>query len=225
MRAIWIITLLSLGACSNATDAEGAAPSGPGEVIHTPAGAYRVELPPTTGDSALPSNPALDMVDGDIGKYAVQLCGLDAAQARLARCEVFAQADASLLLTGFVALQQGEDVQVSTALSTDRQRTGLGCSIDGLLVNTDYENPGAKLDVSKTFSARVPFFAWERSPGDWMVSTEEADENSAGGMWYLERLNDNLRVSQERWNYCYRDTTVRVDVVFRRAATLVRVAR
>ncbi|HCQ53253.1 MAG TPA: hypothetical protein DIV82_03835 [Brevundimonas diminuta] len=225
MRAIWILTLLSLGACSNATDAEGAASSGPGEVIETPAGAYRVELSAATGDTVLPSNPALDMLDGDIGKYAVQLCGLDAAQPRLARCEVFAQADTSQLLTGFVVLQQGEDVQVSTALSTDRQRTGIGCFIGGTLVNTDYETPDAKLDVSKTFSARVPFFAWEKSPGDWMVSSEEADENSAGGMWYLERLNDNLRVSQERWNYCYRDTSVQVDVVFRRAATLVRVGR
>lgn len=208
-------------AASPPIDGAQASPS----VIETKAGRYRVEIDPKLDTATLPTNADLKMVDGDIAQYAVKLCQLDFANKLSAqRCEVFVQPDKAGLLTGYATVQQGADVSIETAVETDRQRTGLGCIVSGKLENTDYDKPNAKLDISRDFESRLPFLAWEKSPGDWMVSSndEEGGENGAFGMWYVKRENNKLRVTQERWNYCYKDSKTYIDEVFRHAVTLTR---
>ncbi|MEA3263728.1 MAG: hypothetical protein U9R07_09625 [Pseudomonadota bacterium] len=226
MRIYGLSALALLSACSDVSVAESGTDSGEAQsIINTESGRYRVELDTKIEAKALPANADLKMLDGDLTQYAVKLCGLDFAnKLRPDRCEVFVQPDKSGLLTGYVALQQGGDVQIVTELETDRQRTGIGCFLSGAIENTNLENPTARFDVSQDFEARLPFFGWEKSPGDWMISSESSDENSSGGMWYIKRLKSNLRVTQERWNYCYRDSKVYIDEVFIHAATLVRSA-
>jgi hypothetical protein len=74
----------------------------------------------------------------------------------------------------------------------------------------------------------VMFSAWEKEPGNFVVSqvdpNSDADENpeAALGVWYLAKKGDKLRISQERWNYCYGDPSVNVDEVFLRAITLLK---
>jgi hypothetical protein len=189
----------------------------------TPSGKYLVNLNPDVAAQSLPTNADLKMLDGDLTRYAVKLCGLDFAnKAPAERCAIFVQPDKASLLTGYVVLQQGGDVRISTALETDTAKTGLGCFIDGILENNDSEHPGAPLNMGKDFEARLPFVAWEKSPGDWVVSSGEDDGQGAAGIWYVKRNNDKLRVTQERWNYCYRDGSAYIDEVFKHVVTLTR---
>lgn len=197
-------------------------------IVDTAAGRYRLDFEPSVEAGPLPSNADMKMADGDLGQYAVKLCQLDFAnKLRPDRCEVFVQTDPSSLLVGYVTLQQGSGVTIETAIQTDRQRSGLGCWISGTLVDTDYERPAAKLDLSGDFNARLGYAAWEKSPGDWVVASgddDSANTDAARGMWYFERKGNKLRVSQERWSYCYSDPSVAIDEVFVRAATLTKVS-
>lgn len=232
MRILGVALLLALAACSQAAEAgpeqgQTAGTRAPVSawplIVHTPSGTYRIELNPELDAEDLPLNADLRMLDHDLARYAVKLCSLDFENPlRPDRCEIFVQADRSALLTGYIALQQGRNVQVETALATDRQRSGVGCFLTGTLVDAGFERPEDGIDIAASFSAQLPFFGWEKSPGDWVISPQASDERSAGGMWYIKRSANNLRVHQERWNYCYRDPAVYLDEVFTHAATLSR---
>lgn len=237
MRLIPIILLTTLAACSgsNAPDGDGNVASAstpapgleipPATSVQTPSGRYKVDVAAAVDPSTLPQNADLKMADGDLTQYAVKLCGLDFAnKLRPDRCELFVQPDRSGLLVGYAVLTQGTKASVETAVETDRQRTGLGCGISGDLENTDYEYPGAKLSIGGNFEARMSYSAWEKEPGNWMVApvSDDADQEGAVGVWYIKRAADKLRITQERWSYCYSDPKIYIDEVFRRAVTLTR---
>lgn len=234
-RHLWWAAGIGLAGCSAAPQASAVATDQPTDApitqqartINTAAGQYRVNLDASVAPTSLPTNADLKMAGGDLGQYAIKLCALDFAnKGRPDRCEVFVQADKSGLLVGYATLQQGAEVTVDTAVQTDHQRTGLGCWITGTLVNTDYSHPGAKLALSGTLDARLGFSAWEKSPGDWMVVSGDGDSenvDAARGMWYFKLEDGKLRISQERWSYCYSDPKLFIDEVFVRAATLTRI--
>jgi hypothetical protein len=235
MRIHRALILFMFCACGKTLDARSAAretyPTAPVPssltVLNTESGRYKVLLNGKLNPKTLPSNADLKMRDGNIAEYARHLCGLDYANAlRPDRCDVYVQADTKALLVGYAAILQGQDVTIETAIQTDRRRKGLGCFIEGPLENTDFNHPGAKLDASKDFQARLSYIAWEKSPGDWVVSFGDNSEDTegAGGMWYIKRTNEKLRINQERWSYCYSRPDVYIDEVFLNAVTLIRIA-
>jgi len=225
MRLFLAATLSLAGACSAAseTSADIADTSGGSQVIESKSGTYQIVANPKIDPSSLPSNADIKMLDGDPAKYAIQLCGLDFADEKpTQRCEVFVQRDPSGHLIGYIALRQSDVVSIETALKTIEQNGGQGCAIFGNIESSNFEDGDRTLDASRDFQGRLPFFAWEKSPGNWMISTEGDDPNSAGGMWYFERKDNKLRVSQERWNYCYKDSGIYIDEVFEHLASLSR---
>jgi len=235
MRIHRALIFLMLLACGETPDARSAARapyqtaqlSSSLAVLNTKSGRYKVIVNGKLNPKTMPPNADLKMRDGNIADYAGHLCGLDYANAlRPDRCDVYVQADTKALLVGYVAILQGRDVTIEAAIQTDRRRKGLGCFIEGPLENTDFNHPGAKLDASKDFQARLSYIAWEKSPGDWVVSFGDNSENTegAGGMWYIKRTNDKLRINQERWSYCYSRPDVYIDEVFLNAVTLIRIA-
>lgn len=238
MQKISLMACVALSACGGANggnEAVAASPTAmtttaaPSNIINTKAGRYRVGRNPKINPADLPKNSDLKMLDGDAAQYAAKLCGLDFAnKTPPVKCELFVQPDKSGLLTGYVALMQGrsDGVRIDTALETDRQKSGTGCFISGKIDNSDFDHPEAPINVSRDFQGRVPFAAWEKSPGDWMVSfnDDEGSENAANGMWYIKRLNSKLRIEQERWNYCYSDKNVHLDEVFTQVLSLERIA-
>ena len=222
MRISGVFLFVLLSSCSEGpvADAVGSAVE-PSSIVSTEAGRYTVAVNAEFDKSALPMNADLKMLDGDITQYALKLCGLDFAnKLRPERCELFMQPDRTGLMVGYVALLQGTDVRIDTDVETDQTKSGLGCFLNGVLDNADYSEAGSKLDISENFEARLPFFGWEKSPGNWMISSEDSGESSAGGMWYIKRAGNNLRINQEQWNYCYSDSSVHVDEVFRHVLTL-----
>ncbi len=238
MRFNPTILLLALAACSaservgsTANDSSAIASNpvvdegGSSSTIDTPAGRYRVDRATGVDASTLPQNADLKMADGDAARYATKLCGLDFAnKLRPDRCDLFVQSDRSGLLVGYAVLTQGSKPSIETAVETDSSRGGLGCGISGNLENTDFEHPDAKLNIGRDFESRMSYSAWEKEPGNWMVApvSDEVDQEGAIGVWYIKRANDKLRITQERWSYCYGDRRAYVDEVFRRVLTLVR---
>lgn len=228
MRFWPILGILLVCGCSDVSGevSEPAAPIKTVRIVETVAGSYKVELTSSVDALALPDNSDIKMLDGDLARYSVKLCGLDFPNVSPPqRCEIFVQPDEGGLITGYVALRQSNVVNIETAFETDVQRTGLGCFLSGEIQNANGEGGSAEIDIAGNFKGRLPFFGWEKSPGNWMISSDGSDTNSAGGMWYLERLNNNLRISQERWNYCYRDDSIEIDEVFVHAATVTRATR
>lgn len=235
MRVLAAMILATLAACSAQSDAEAttenlgptsaADTATPFPVVPTASGRYRVEIDPKLNPKTLPQNADLKMLDGDLTQYALQLCGLDFAnKLRPDRCEVFVQLDPSSLLTGYAVLTQGQNVSIDTAIETDRQKGGLGCFVKGELESSDLGRPKSKLNIGRNFEARLMYNAWEKSPGDWMVGpvSDDASEGAIG-VWYVKRLNNKLRISQERWSYCYKGSEIYIDEVFDRGLTLTRV--
>ena len=206
---------------SNSVASADVAPADKPSVLQTKAGKYLVELDPKLDPKSLPQNADLKMADGDIAQYAVELCDLKYShKAAATRCDVFVQADPGGALVGYAVLTQGDEVRIDTAVTTDKDRGGLGCFVSGVLESY----PEGQIDTARDFRARMGYVAWEKDPGKWMVApmADEPNQEGAGGMWYVERKRDKLRISQERWNYCYTDSEVAIDEVFRHALTLVR---
>ncbi len=234
MRIHRALIFLMLSACGETPDARSAAREPvqtasvppPPVILNTESGRYKVIVNEKIDPKTLPSNADFKMLEGNIAEYASHLCGLDYAnELRPERCDVYVQPDPKGLLVGYAAILQGQDVRIETAVETDRQRQGLGCFLVGSLENTDYDNSDAAFDTSKDFQARMGYIAWEKSPGDWVVSFGEDNENAegAGGMWYIKRANNKLRITQERWSYCYGSPDAYIDEVFSNAVSLIRV--
>lgn len=188
------------------------------------------ELGPAAEGGALPSNADLKMVDGDIVQYARSLCGFDQqAPYRPSRCDVFAQGDPAGTLIGYLAVRQSRDgVWLDSAITLGSRLAGgpRGCGISGKLSRSDRGGALTGEDIAGNYRARTGYAAWEKEPGNWLVVPDDGSDKSIDnpkasfGMWYIERSGDNLRLSQERWNYCYRDSGVTIDDVFRRVVTL-----
>jgi len=237
MKLCRAVLLLALASCSDPPStgaaAEDKAPSTPEQsagpaILQTASGRYAIESNAEIEVSSLPKNNSLKMLDGDLAKYALQACEgvyeFYHSSDRLDRCELFVQPDKTGLLVGYVFMMQGKVVSIASALETDKKRGGFGCSIEGDLRQSGEFQP---FDISKDFKASTFYAAWEKSPGDWMTIPDRADSPDAVfdaeepvGVWYFERVNNNLRINQERWSPCYNDEYV--DEVFTSLVTLVR---
>lgn len=200
-----------------------------GETYKSPEGvSYAVtRIPGFKGD--LPPNSDLKMADNDLGKYAETLCTLDVpADTAPRRCDIYVQSDPSGTLIGYaVVWEDGKGVgfQTVTTLNEKKQPGGEGCSIEGQLAGTgaDWQKPVR--DASKDFSGQYMYSAWEKDPGNWMVAPADSEplpDNASTGVWYVEKKGTKLHIYQERWNYCYRDSSVNVDDVFYEAVSLAR---
>lgn len=188
-------------------------------------GAYETIYALNFDRAKVPSNSDLEMLDGDLSAYARELCDLDNRSIGAAdKCALFVRADASGTLNGFVAIRQAHAVTIVTALKTDILKGGLGCFLAGTLESTDWQTPNPQIEISQNFNARLGYIAWEKSPGNWMVSTSlESTDQGAVGMWYVKKQGNKLRINQERWSYCYSNPAVYIDDVFDHALTLSRV--
>lgn len=180
------------------------------------------------GEAALPSNSDLKMVDGDIARYAAGLCEIEDGFAEpMERCDVFVQPDLDGLMTGYAVLRQtAKGVAISTKVATNPQK-GLaadGCWIGGTIYNAGSGYSKPVMSALTAFEGQMMYSAWERSPGDFIVSEVnaatpvEGNSDGANGVWYLTLKDNKLRIAQERWNYCYKDANV--DEVFIRAISL-----
>lgn len=234
MRSVLVTFLVMVAACSGQTydnssdEPAGAAASTASpspSVLNTEAGRYRIDRASDLDAATLPQNADLKMLDGDIARYAAKLCGLESSiEPHPTRCDLFVQPDRNGLLIGYALLKQNDRASIETAVETDRARSGLGCWISGDIENADFEHPDAKLNIGDNFEGRMSYAAWEKDPGNWMVApvSDDADQEGSIGVWYVKRSEEKLRITQERWSYCYSDSHVNVDEVFRRAVALVR---
>ncbi|GLH30087.1 hypothetical protein WSS15_27370 [Acetobacter pasteurianus] len=192
------------------------------QVINTESGKYKVEIDKDVNLKNLPMNTDLKMLDGDITKYATQLCNVNFKNnLRPKICEVFVQPDPSGLLVGYATLSQRQDATLETTIETNPAKGGLGCWIGGKLTNDDIpENSKDKFDIAKDFSTSIAYSAWEKSPGNWMVSSNIDDNSGAVGVWYVKKSGNKLRINQERWNYCYSSDKIYIDEIFYHLATM-----
>lgn len=232
MRAIFLAgtMLLALIGCDKPTGAQAAAASPSASA----GGAlpYRAELAPGLDARILPRNADLEMVDLDPARYAAALCGYDLRpEHRPERCDLFARSDPGGTLIGYLVVRHARGgVWLDSALSlNERLASGpRGCGVSGKLSSSETGEALTRADAAGDFRARTGYGAWEKEPGNWLVvpddGTDQALENpqAAFGMWYVERRGNNLRLTQERWNYCYRDPGITIDQVFRRVVTLRR---
>lgn len=191
--------------------------------------AYRVQRVPGVTREQLPVNSDLKMADFDLAKYAETLCSLAVPPSEAPQsCDVYVQPDNSGTLIGYAALiQDGKDVSFTTAttLNEKKQAGGGSCYLGGKLSGSgeDWDKPIR--DLGKDFTGQFGYVAWEKEPGNWLVAPMDdsaSQQEGAGGMWYLEKKAQKLRIYQERWNYCYKDSTVSVDDVYYLAVSLVR---
>lgn len=193
-------------------------------------GPYAIERVEGVDVTTLPTNSDFLMLDRDLERYASTLCEVDQPANAPQRCDVYAQADPAGTLVGYVAVKQIHDgVWLNSALTLGNTARGrVPCFIGGKLTSSETYEAMTPAEATRDFRARTGYAAWERSPGDWMISPDDGEDeldsnpNSARGTWYLERSGNNLRIQQERWNYCYPDTSVHIDDVYRRVISLIK---
>ena len=182
------------------------------------------------GEVALPSTADMRMVDGDLVRYGAQICDLEGeSSAAPQRCDVFVQPDPNGQMIGYAVLRQTEaGVTINTHVKTNAQagRAANGCWLGGTVYQYGSGYERAVSSSSAPFEGQMMYSAWERSPGDFLVSPIDAstpvdvDSEGAVGVWYLTHTDNKLRIAQERWNYCYSD--VAVDEVFTRAISFLK---
>lgn len=206
----------------------------PADLVETSAGlTYRVERVAGFDVSKLPQNSDLKMADGDVAKYAVEGCGLDAApQFAPDRCDVYVQADPGGTLIGYAFVtqnRQGARFDTITTLNAEKQPGGGACYLHGAIYDgqANYGTPVA--DPSRDFEGRQMYAVSKNGAGDDLVSevapSDGPDSEGALGVWYLTKQGDKFRIAQERWNYCYKDPDVAIDDVFYRAVSLQKVSQ
>jgi hypothetical protein len=179
----------------------------------------------------LPQNSDLKMAGGDLAKYAGTACTLDVPpDTAPVRCDLYVQPDRDGTLIGYAALTQfpnGVSFNTDTTTNPQKEPRGKACGLSGKI----YDSNGSRravTDASQDFDGSVMYSAWEKNPGEFLVSQVgpndqgETGNDGALGVWYLSKKGDKLRISQERWNYCYSDKDVNVDDVFYIAVSLVR---
>lgn len=201
------------------------------ETYKSPQGVpYGVERVPNIVQAALPQNNDLKMADGDLAKYGESICGLDVPPATApSRCDIYVQPDKGGTLVGYAAIIEDKNgVRFQTATETNLQMHPYdrSCWLSGKLTRSgeDYKRP---VNANSDFQAQSMYSAWEKEPGNWMIAPANddasADSRGALGVWYVSRKGDKLRITQERWSYCYPGSSVNVDDVFFRIVTLSRV--
>lgn len=225
-RMVSIVAIMLVGGCSSEQSITPEV-----ETLKSKGGVYAVERVPGVNPDQLPQNSDLKMADQNLVKYAETVCSLDVKpEYAPSRCDIYVQPDKAGTLIGYAIVTQnnkeGARFQTVTALN-ERKESG-DCWLDGKLAGADsnYNRPVA--DISQNFDARSMYAAWEKEPGNFLVTepSPETDEdpNYAMGVWYVEKKGDKLRISQERWNYCYRDKDVSIDDVFYRLLGLKRMS-
>lgn len=235
MRKLVFLALLMAAGCSKQSGetkvppVAGSTPIPASTTYKTPQGTlYRVSRVPGVKPSDLPTNADLKMADSDLAKYAQTACTLDTSPKYAPdRCDIYAQPDPIGTLIGYAVVtqdKQGVSFDTTTTLNEKREPGGRGCSLSGKLDGD--ETP--IMDASKNFDGHSMYLAWEKAPGEYIISpaTGGADDTApdhALGVWYVKRMGDKLRITQERWNYCYKDSNVYVDDVFYRVITLIKV--
>lgn len=220
MRSAWIVGFLffgSLAGCRAAVEPEGPV-----------AKAYDVDRPSNVNLSELPSNSSLLMVDGDLEKYAIQLCEFEEEGGDVRKCDVYASLSAQGSLIGYVALMHRADgVSINSELSLHAGNTiGAQCNIFGKINDS---NSGDLLNSSRSsrdFEGYVEYSAWESAPGSWIINSDGANggsssnEKSSIGRWNLESRGDKLRIMQEKWSYCSKEPNIFFDNVYNRVISL-----
>lgn len=179
-----------------------------------------------------PSNNDLKMVDGDLTRYGADLCGITSSYGEPPqRCDLFVQGDPSGTMIGYAALlQTSSGVFLKTQVDTNKDAADAeaGCGIDAFIFKSGAAYEETVTNSAKPFTGQVMYSAAKNYGDDFMVSFSGLPDNepsgpespdAARGVWYIERTNDKLRIEQERWSYCYRDT--RVDDVFFQAISFV----
>lgn len=146
----------------------------------------------------LPETQAIKLLGGDLAAYIKEECEpLWASE----RCDVYAQADPDGALVGYLTLIKTDENNViyeTDTLTNQKQACLLGGKLESI-----------EGDINSDFSARAPFHY-------------VGEGRDAGGMIYLKRRGDNLRVTDERWNYCYGDR--HIDDVYVLVGSFVRSA-
>lgn len=196
---------------------------------------YQVHRVTDFDASALPHNSDLKMADGNLAKYAVEGCTLDVPlQDAPSHCDVYVQSDTGGTLLGYafvVADANGARFSVVADLSGKVEPGGGSCSFGGALYESVASGIRPLSDPSRDFQARQMYSAWEKSPGNFLVSDAGlrddviADDETSLGVWHLTRSGNKLRIAQERWNFCYSRPDVMIDDVFYLATTLTKAAR
>lgn len=205
------------------------------EVLKSPQGVtYEVSRVPGVKLDDIPMNSDLKMADRDLAKYAVTACPLDVPPATAPiRCDIYMQPDKNGTLIGYAAVVQdskGVSFQTITTLN-EKKQPGETCSIQGPIAGDGDDYKAPVKDASKNFEGHFMYSAWQKEPGNYLVSpvddastNDMTNDDTALGVWYVSKVGDKLRISQERWNYCYRDSSVNVDDVFYRVISLTRKA-
>lgn len=240
-RATALVALACLGSGCSKGDSKrdsskappGATSNKPSELISTSSGvSYSVSRVAGFDTSRLPKNNDLKMADGDLARFAVGGCDLDvAAQYAPTRCDLYVQSDGAGTLIGYAFVSgDGKRVRIETAtiLNDERQPGGGSCYLGGTIYDNASSAPVS--DSSRDFTGRQMYSTWENGSGSQLVSevdpnAEVTDEAGATGVWYVTKQGNKLRISQERWNYCYARHDVYIDDVFYRAVGLEKVAR
>lgn len=235
MRFLTIVTMLALAACSNeassvsnnttvspeVTNAQ-AVEEQTSDTVETTGGRYAVSIKANFDPATLPSNADMKMVNFDVVKYAVEKCGLTyKAVNPVKQCDVFVQPDRSGLLVGYAFLMESDDTRIATE-TVKSKGDRKGCFIEGKL---SVYPEDANLKLSGDVEAQLPFNVTTREDGEKLVSTgaddiANDDPNASAGMWYIKKQNGNLRITQERWNYCYDNEYI--DEVMKPLVTLTR---
>ncbi|PKQ00007.1 MAG: hypothetical protein CVT74_05735 [Alphaproteobacteria bacterium HGW-Alphaproteobacteria-13] len=230
IAGIAIVALL--GGCERSADAANPAQTANAAASHAIVQPedrpFSVDMAPNVDLQSLPQNTDLKMLDGDVVQYAAQLCHYDLKpQFQPKRCDVFVQADKTGVLLGYVTITQddkGAWLDSDITLNDPQSRGKSGCGISGRLFDFMETASNVAPNIAGDFHARISWQAWEKEPGNWMFAADDdpADQqdipDAARGVWYIERKGNNLRLEQERWNYC--SSEVVVEDVFRRVVTL-----
>ena len=202
------------------------------ETLSSPQGVvYNVDRVRSVTAEKLPLNSDFKMADRDLAKYAQTACALDVPPSTAPRrCDIYVQSDTSGMLIGYAAVTEsksGVAFDTFTTLNLQKQPYGESCYVGGKIygVGGNYEKP--VLNASRDFEGQVTYSAWEKNPGDFLISQvlpDESDANSDGalGVWYVHKIGDKLRMEQERWKYCYRNNKAYIDEVFFLVLTLTR---
>lgn len=232
-----MLALLSASGCA-ASPNEGNDSSKPSnatavsETYRSPQGVtYTVNRVDNLKQEELPQNRDFKMADSNLAKYAREACTLNAKpEYAPARCDIYVQPDKSGTLVGYAVVTQNKDgVRLSTATSLNTAKQPYGsttCGVEGIIYGDGENYSTAIADSSQDFDGQIVYSAWEKDPGNWMVSqigpNDQDDKQGSTGVWYIKKQGDKLRISQERWNYCYTDKGVQIDDVFTRAVILTR---
>lgn len=198
---------------------------------------YTIERVASVKPETFPINSDFKMADKDIAKYAEEtLCALDQGRNGTPRdrCDVYVQPDKDGTLIGYTTVTEDKNgVSFETTATLNEKKAppnSAGCGFGGKLYTSQGDHgPTALKGAGKDFDGQFMYSAWEKEPGNWLVSPAgpddqvDNDQNSALGVWYVNRKGDKLHVNQERWNFCYpANSDVIVDDVFYRVLTITR---